>query len=870
MAGCSSPSVNSWEQMVPGDTFAIIPVEPQTDIRDLLAEPYIPLLDDMTPSAIQLASSLVTDESSVSIFIHAMLLYPDTSTDWQPVWIADAPDGTIESLQNRFSRKYQQNSYQFMRHTIRKVFVSDRVLFFTNIGKFTVFSESSIAIEGMIQTISGNLPPLSLPMDSKLGDIIINTPQLSILAQQNSAIMNRPFLQGLSDGTSAMSMTFLPGEKEREWKLHGISAVNDQHDDFIRLLIAEPASFRLHRYIPINIAAFGLFRNNPVRFVADSVSSGLPADDFLKQNQSALRTLKNSLGSEVAIAMFSESGPASDSEYLFLREISNPEPIRNLLQTMADGDMAIQDGQTFSITSEVMGSLLGSSFYPDGNFYLVIYDEVAAFATRKGLVESVGSDAQRRRVIFYDDDYRSMMQSFDQPLSSIFYADANQFSTYVQPWLYPQHQITPLLNQFDQLVIATKFNSSTSSVEFTIKNFERDEAEEPYVEQWVYPLNNADLTGTPVFANITGTERQEIIFSTNDGSVFIIAADGTTILQTSTNTDVPTGPPIVYDWYGNNQPVIMQAASNKIYAWNKNGGLLPNFPITLSEDISTPLTVQDLLANGVPEIVVATADRNLHLLNTRGLPVSGWPQSTNSVINSKPLIADLDGEKSIFAFSENTLHSWSLNGRRRDGFPIFLPSQINGSPVLAGSHLLGAGLDGDLYAVGSSALFSDTLSTKITTDSLIVESIQISNSGLSGSPVFEDDVMIRSELGLVRDDVILIQSGNGSVFLYSLSGDLILTQTMGQPASSKSTPFFADINSDDRLDVVATASFGRIYSWDLLSGERHLDLPTAAMEYPAVFDFDENGFSEIITQTRDGLQTWTIFFTRRDTTESAQ
>lgn len=856
--------------MVPKKTVAVIPANAETDFRDLLQQPFIPILDEITPSVMQLPSSLFIGESSGMISIDALLMYPDTSTDWQPVWIGKTTSGTLEQIHNHFTKKYQQNSYQYSGQTIFKAFISDKILFFTEINGYTVLSESSLAIEDIVRTTEGELPALTLTHEQKAGDIIINTTQLSTVALHLSAIKYRPWLQNLFKGAEPMSMTFLPGETEGEWTLSGFSAIDNSYSEFIRLLNSEPAPFRLHRYIPVDVAAFGIFRDNPIRFDSDSISSDTPADNYLRQNESTLRRIKSSLGNEAAIALFSESGPASESEYLFLREISDPGPVRSLLESMADNELAIRDGNTFFISSTIIGKLFGSYLYPEDNFYLVIYDDVAALALRKGLAESVGSDAERRRVLFYDEEYRSFMQSFSTPLSSMFYADAARFSTFIQPWLFPQHYASPLLNEFDRMAVATRFNTSSQSLEFIVKNFESDETEEPYREQWVYPLNGADLTGPPVFANITGSTRQEIIFSTRDGSVFAVAADGTTILQTSTGSDVPTGPPVVYDWYGNSQPVILQAASSNIYAWNSNGDILPNFPISLDEEITTPLTVQDVLANGVPEIVVATANRNIHLLNTRGLPVNGWPQSTNSIIYSRPLIADFDGLESIFAFSENTLHSWNLNGQRREGFPVFLPTQINSRPVLAESHLLGAGLDGGLYAIGTRTLFSDSLSTVFSSDSLTVESISVSSSGLTGTPVYTENMMIRTDQGLERDNTILLQSANGSVFLYSLDGELLLTQNMGQPASTSSAPFIADINSDDRLDIVATASFGRLYAWDILSGERHLDLPTAAMANPVISDFDDNGFAEILTQTREGLQSWTIFFTRRESLNPGQ
>lgn len=852
---------------MPDRTFAVINTEPGTDIRDLLTESYIPMLDDITPTAMQLTSSLLPEDPSASIPIYAMLLYPDTSSDWQPVWIGSTESGMIESIQSRFTKKFEQNDYQFQGYTVRKAFISDRIMFFVKIAEYSVFSESSLAIEDIIRTINGDMSPLNIPAETDTDNIVLNTEQLGLIVQQLSAITLRPLLEDIFKGTGPMSLNFESGSGDLEWQFTGRSAIREQYSDFVRLLKADPEPFRLDRYIPVNVAAFGLFRDNPLRFDTDSVTPESPADDYLIQNDSAIRDLKRTLGNEVALALFSESGPSSESEYLYLREISNPGPVRALLDTMVNNDLAISDEQTYFVNSKILGKIFGSHVYPDSDFYMIIYDNVAAFALRKGLVESVGSDTERRRVMFYDDDYRSIMQSYGAPLSSFFYSDSERFSTFIQPWLYPQHYASPLINSFDQMVLASRFDASSSSLEFMIKNFKRDETEEPYREQWVYPLDEAELTGKPVFANFTGSEREEIIFSTSDGSVFALAADGTTILQTSTGDDNPNGAPVVYDWYGNNQPVIMQVASNKIFAWNKSGDILPNFPVTLDEEITTPLTVQDVLANGVPEIVVATANRNLHLLNTRGLPVNGWPQSTNSIIDSRPLISSFEGEKSIFAFSENTLHAWNLNGQRRNGFPVFLPSQMNNSPVLAIDHILGAGLDGDLYAVGNSALFSDSLSTVISNDSLTIESIPISNSGLSGKPVFREDLMVRTDEGLVREDVILTQSENGSVFIYSPAGELLLTQTMGQPSSSNSPPFIADINSDNRLDIVATASFGRLYAWDILSGERHLELPTAAMDYPVVNDFNNNGYAEVIAQTREGLQSWTIFFTRRESAE---
>ena len=55
-----------------------------------------------------------------------------------------------------------------------------------------------------------------------------------------------------------------------------------------------------------------------------------------------------------------------------------------------------------------------------------------------------------------------------------------------------------------------------------------------------------------------------------------------------------------------------------------------NFPIELSEPLSAPVRIADVTRNGLPEIIAATRDRMIHVLDQRGNNITGWPQSVNS------------------------------------------------------------------------------------------------------------------------------------------------------------------------------------------------------------------------------------------------
>lgn len=870
-SACTKPSAEHWPDFVPQSTFFVIIPDANSTVEQVLANPLIPLMDDITPSVMQLVTT-IQSHSSEPIMVDALLLHPGSSNNWEPVWITKSVDGLPERLTGAYQREYEQNQYEFKGYTIEKLFFGDRTIFMARLGNWTMYSESSISIESSIRSLIGTEENMRLS-DEQLnpGSIIMNTESMDRWAQQLTQVMYRPFLDGIFEGVSPVVLNQIGPADDWEWQLQGTMQLKDSTSALVKYLSQPAASFTLDRFIPTNAAGFSIFRaNQQVLPNFEDVELNQETDEYIRSHQNIWHTVQQNLRDEVAFVTFANSGPASSSEYLFLRTISDSSAIQSALNTLANEDLLVKDESTYSVNSYLLGKLLGSDVFPIEDFYVTVYNNVLAISQRKGLAESIGGDAARRRVIYYDDGYSSIRNALPQPLSSIHYINAANFGTYIQPWLSPQNYAGNLLSNLDEFVISTRRESGSDIVDVRFTSFQQETEQEPYTEQWVFPLGGAEISGIPVLADLTGSARNEVVFSTENGYVYALATDGTVILQASTGEDIPVGPPVVYDWYGNNQNIIMQAAGNKVYAWNQSGTILPNFPILLNENITTPLTITDITGNGVAEIIVATADRNMHILNARGRAINGWPQATNSVVDSKPLIAEIDNQKSLFAFSENTLHAWQVNGELRENYPVFLTAQMQGSPHNYENSILGSGLDGNLYSAGMVPLFADSLSSIIAEDFLAIQSLQVSNSSLNTTPSHHEVLMTTGDETFERRTLILLQTANGSVFLYDDAGQLRFTKSMGQPSSANYPPAVLDINGDQRDDLIALADFGRLYAWDILSGERHNELPTSGMSFPVISDFLGNGKQEIIAQTREGLQCWTIHYTVRESTEPVE
>ncbi|MDZ7658567.1 hypothetical protein [Fodinibius sp.] len=867
LASCSDIPDRSWSDAVPEEApFVIIPDE-AASLNTVLDASHTPLLDDITSSAVQLLSRIDSTAQS-PIPLNAITLYPDADNQLAIVWMAQASRGFIERMQNNFYLDFAQNQYSFNDIKIHILHLGDRRLFATQLHDDLFISESSLALEETIRAYTGTHPRANLSdITPQAGNIIMNTPSLDKWAEQLSMVTYRPIIKNALEGTepTLLSVTQKGEGQGSMLELAGTVPLNEKiPSDLVASVSSTNAPIVLDQYISSNAAAAGLFRLEPRRVPPTSLPDTTRLDSVLIDDQIAYSDIAKTLDPEFSLVMYAQSGFLSTGEHLFLRKVSDVPALRRALNSLTRNDHIQRSDGTYVIHSNAIAQLIGSSFCTFQNFYLDIIGDVVAISKRKGLVEGVSSDRSRRRTMYYEQTFRDIKEDLPEEISGFFIGNSD-FYSFVEPFLSPNNYLNALTSKFDIITASTTANSE-NNFSFSLKAYQTEDRSAPYQEKWLFPTGS-DLTGKPILANIGGSDRNEVIFATKSGDLYALAADGTVVMRANTGSDTPIGPPVVYDWYGTNQNVILLAAGNKVYGWNDNGELLPKFPFELNEKITSPLVVEDIDRDGLPNAMIATADRKLHLMNGRGENINGWPVTTNAEIRTIPTVTNYQGATTIFAFAENTLHGWRANGNERNGFPKFINASLNGSPVLYEGNILGNAADGYLYSIGPNQLFSDSLNVfETSTESSDIEAVYASNSALVGTPSVHD-LTVQDGDQTHQEPMILTMSSNGSVFLINQEGQLRFTQSMGQPAAPMFSPFVSDIDKNGHKDIVALANFGRLYAWEIVDGERIYAVPTSGMQYPIVTDIDADGYNELIAQTREGLRTWTIFGTNEDKAE---
>ncbi|MEX0720631.1 MAG: hypothetical protein WD059_08190 [Balneolaceae bacterium] len=829
------------------------------NLSDITTKKYASYLDDLTPSAIQQLSDL-DFEIPKSINLKALALSPATSTESHFLWIGLHPSSTLKDWAPQFYEPFTQNKYEFKDLIIHKLYFNKSNLFAAQVGKWLVLSKSSSVVENALRAYTGEIPTIKLDSEPSPGTLVLNTPGLDKWIEQFATTSTRPSVMESFAGTKPVVLSFeASSDTLNNFRLSGsIDLEADGRSALTDAFSYENNRITLDRHIGSNAAAFALFHLPPVSIPVEPADHQSSLDSLLLKDLDLYQEMAAALGNEFAFVAFPESGLQADGEYLFMRVLKDKRAFQNRLDRLAEEGVIYKPQQsTYQMNSIVISKLVGSELSTFNDFYLSFSGNVMVIAKRRGLAESVNSDRTRRRVIYYDETYSNVRNSLPDEISGFIWSSSDDFMQFIRPYLKPESVAGSILSRFD--ITSISMTTENDKVELSINSYTREGSTSPYEELWVVALADFDLSGKPVFGDLIGSSLDEIIVSTRDGRVMVLASDGTITSQFTTNGLEPMGGPVLYDWYGNGQQVILLAAGSKIFAWNSSGNLLPKFPLEMGQKITAPILVADVLRNGVPEIVVATENRKVHVIDGRGDNVRGWPQNTNTTVTTTPVLELLEDVWSVWAYSENTLHSWLRNGNPRPDYPQFINAQFTGSPVIYKNQVLGSAADGYLYSIGTTPLFDDSVATNISegnNGSVSVKSLYVAGSELSSVSV-EENVLLKGD-DFYREDLITTQSVNGSLFLYNTDGELRFTQSLGQPASLTLTPHIVDINADQRQELLALAEFGRLYAWEILSNERLYGIPTSGIKYPVITDLNEDGRKELIAQTREGLRCWTI------------
>ena len=191
----------------------------------------------------------------------------------------------------------------------------------------------------------------------------------------------------------------------------------------------------------------------------------------------------------------------------------------------------------------------------------------------------------------------------------------------------------------------------------------------------------------PAMGELDGDPTREIVVGAADGRVLVLNSDGTNAAGwPRTTAGVPVSSPAVGDIDGDGLPEVVAglteviengATVNLLYAWRRDGTLLPGWPVRYDGPIHnyffgvSAASLADVNGDGRADVIASNeAPDPLNAYGVNGTILPGFPKPTSAgaawEVNT-PAVADLDGdgllEMAWIDFS-GMLYVWDLPGGR--------------------------------------------------------------------------------------------------------------------------------------------------------------------------------------------------------------
>jgi hypothetical protein len=227
------------------------------------------------------------------------------------------------------------------------------------------------------------------------------------------------------------------------------------------------------------------------------------------------------------------------------------------------------------------------------------------------------------------------------------------------------------------------------------------------------------------------------------------------------------------------------------------------WPAQFNDWITSHLALGDINRDGVEEIVFATYDSTLHVLNGRGEEIKGWPQKLPDYVDASPALADLNGDgwlEIVIGCQNESLYVFKSSGARAPNWPQEASFGGSTTPSIA-----------DLDKDGHMDIIYASDSVRVWTAS--------SGALKEGWPVYVGGLVQRAAPALAdldSDDSleVVIPGGNNKVYALKPHGASLPGWPQSAGRNLFETVAIGDIDGDTHYEVVATAKFDSVYAWN--------------------------------------------------------
>ena len=215
-------------------------------------------------------------------------------------------------------------------------------------------------------------------------------------------------------------------------------------------------------------------------------------------------------------------------------------------------------------------------------------------------------------------------------------------------------------------------------------------------------------------ADLDGDGSKEILVPCNDGVLYCIDASGSTLWSTTLSA-APHGSPTIVK-FNDDLWIVIGTADGTLTILAADGSIQDEYP--LSGDIRTsPVVINPNNSNVIDDlvIIIGTLSNKLYVIDWNGNNIGAFPYDVPSGIESTPAVADLDGNgiyDIIFGCNNKYLYSIDMTSSATPEFPIYFDYDIKSSPQIAdvdndGDYDIAVGTNAGMWIIDYKTPYGD-------------------------------------------------------------------------------------------------------------------------------------------------------------------
>ncbi|HAA57938.1 MAG TPA: hypothetical protein DCE42_24450 [Myxococcales bacterium] len=367
---------------------------------------------------------------------------------------------------------------------------------------------------------------------------------------------------------------------------------------------------------------------------------------------------------------------------------------------------------------------------------------------------------------------------------------------------------------------------------------------------------NAPVQAGVMVADLDGDQKPEILLSTLHKGIRLIGEK----MKWSVELNVGRAVPAIGDLDGDGKPEIVmpflsdrsttQKRLSDLAIFDKSGGR--QYTLQLPGEVGGAVVLQDINGDKKPEIIMATIEGKLLVIDTKGKAQPGFPKDIKNTLDVSevtilptPAVGELDGNVNngpeiIVATTGGVLHAFHSDGSSLPQYPLTLDKAIMSSPVI-----------GDINNDGEGEII-------IVTASGILDVRKLDGTSHQGFPVQLKQPVTATPLvfdsNKDKKKEIFVATLGQFVFGVDAQGQQLPGWPRKVDAMVSASPLAGDVNGDATIDILVVTRAGSLYAFDK-QGLHISGYPASAggpvYATPSLADTKGNGKAEWIVARQD-------------------